>query len=109
VKNLCMLRGLIALAKTNRNLKCALFSLDLEKAFYRVNHQYLWKVLVGFGYLSDFINIIKSLYHHAGSKILINGFLTEKIMISRSDPCNQSQHICSHCKQSAHESIRLRR
>jgi exonuclease III len=84
VKNMCMLRGLIALAKTNRNVKCALFSLDLEKAFDRVNHQYLWKVLVRFGYPADFINIIKSLYHHAGSKILINGFLTEKIMISRS-------------------------
>jgi hypothetical protein len=38
VKNLCMLRGLIALAKTNRNVKCALFSLDLERAFDRVNH-----------------------------------------------------------------------
>jgi hypothetical protein len=85
VKNFCMLRGLIALAKTNRNVKCALFSLDLEKAFDRMNHQYLWKVLVRFGNPSDFINIIKSLYQHAGSKILINGFLTKKIMTSRSD------------------------
>jgi hypothetical protein len=85
VKNLCMLRGLIALAKTNRNFKCALFSLDLEKAFDRMNHQYLWKVLVRFDNPSDFINIIKSLYQHAGSKILINGFLTKKKMTSRSD------------------------
>jgi hypothetical protein len=83
-KNLCMLRGLIALAKTNRNFKCALFSLDLEKAFDRMNHQYLWRVLVRFGYPSGLINVIKSLYHHAGSKILIYGFFTEKIMLSRS-------------------------
>jgi Reverse transcriptase (RNA-dependent DNA polymerase) len=85
-KNLCMLRGLIALAKTNRNFKCALFSLDLEKAFHMMNHQYLWRVLVRFGYPSGLINVIKSLYHHAGagSKILIYGFFTEKIMLSHS-------------------------
>jgi hypothetical protein len=49
-----------------------------------VNNQYLWKVLVRFSSPSDFIKIIKSLYHHAGSKILINGFFTEKNMVSPS-------------------------
>jgi hypothetical protein len=49
-----------------------------------MNHQYLWKVLVRYGYSSVFVNIIKFFYQQTVSRIMINEFLTEKIMISRS-------------------------
>lgn len=44
------------------NLDCALISSDQEKAFDRVEHNYLWKTLAAFGFCQDFVEIIKMLY-----------------------------------------------
>jgi exonuclease III len=82
VSNVCTLRDLIVAAKTDRNLRCALLSLDFEKAFDRIRHQFLWKVLQKFGFSEQFIEILQWLYRGAGSKILVNGFMTRKIPIT---------------------------
>ena len=61
--------------------EAALLFLDQEKAFDRVNHSYLYKVLECFGFDSYFISWIKLLYSNASTRININGFLTEKIQL----------------------------
>ena len=57
---------------------------DLEKAFDRVEHQFLWAVLSKFGFGNNFINWIKLLYNNAYSCVKCNGFITDKIQIQRS-------------------------
>lgn len=52
-----------------------LISLDQEKAFDRVEHGYLWKTLQAFGFSSDFIGYVKSLYNDIESVLKVNGGL----------------------------------
>lgn len=39
-----------------------MISIDQEKAFDRIEHNYLWNVLKAFGFSSDFIAMIKMMY-----------------------------------------------
>uniref|UniRef100_A0A803J2T7 Reverse transcriptase domain-containing protein n=1 Tax=Xenopus tropicalis TaxID=8364 RepID=A0A803J2T7_XENTR len=65
----------------DRKQKLAILSLDFEKAFDRVSHEYLFKVLRKMA-LPDFIvNGIKVLYNSCFSQISINGFLTENVFL----------------------------
>lgn len=54
--------------------KGTILSLDNEKAYDRVEHDYLWKVLETFGVPGDFIDSVKSIYKGARSRIWVNGF-----------------------------------
>ena len=60
-----------------------LVSLDQEKAFDRVNHTFLFRLLAHFGFGPDFIKWIKTLYAGANMTIIINGYLTEQIELKR--------------------------
>ncbi len=42
---------------------CAVFSLDAEKAFDRLEWNYMWAVLQCFGFGEHFVSMIKTLYH----------------------------------------------
>ncbi len=44
------------------DLDLGLISLDQEKAFYRVEHAYLWRVLEAFGFGKKMIDYVKVLY-----------------------------------------------
>lgn len=59
-------------------------SLDFEKAFDRVEHEYLFEVLRSFGFGENFIKWIEILYKGALTKIKCNGFLTDCFKITRS-------------------------
>lgn len=59
-------------------------SLDLEKAFDRVEHEFLFDILKKIGFGENFIKWIKVLYKGAMSKIKCNGFLTNAFKITRS-------------------------
>lgn len=52
-----------------------IISLDLEKAFDRVEHDYLFELLEHFGFGNNFIRWIRVLYKGAISFIKCNGFL----------------------------------
>jgi len=56
----------------------------MNKAFVRVIHEFLWKILTKFGYPPQFVDLMKNLYKNAKSLILVNGFLTNQIPIKRS-------------------------
>ena len=59
--------------------------LDLTKAFDRVNHQYMFKVLDHIGIKCDFFEISKTIYKNISSQITVtvNRGSTEKIVIKR--------------------------
>jgi hypothetical protein len=61
-----------------------LVSLDAKKAFDSVDHTFIDKVLIKFGFCSEFRNIVKLLYNNICSRVLVNGHLTDEFPILRS-------------------------
>lgn len=59
-------------------------SLDLEKAFDRVEHEYLFRILQQFGFGDNFIKWLKILYKDSKSQVKCNGFITETFKLTRS-------------------------
>ena len=75
-------RDLIQLAE-DKNLDAAFIFLDQEKAFDRVNHEFLIKVMLTFNIGKNFINWIQKLYQNALSQVIINGHLTKSFKLAR--------------------------
>lgn len=59
-------------------------SLDLNKAFDRVDHKYLYRVLEKMGFGQRLIGWIKRMYNRAVSRVKINGVLTDTFRLERS-------------------------
>ena len=57
--------------------------LDMEKAFDRVEWNWLFKVLKGFNFGNRFISWLETLYKHAKCNIMTNGVQSEYFSISR--------------------------
>ncbi|KAI4876819.1 hypothetical protein NFI96_007221, partial [Prochilodus magdalenae] len=60
-----------------------LVSLDQEKAFDRVEHQYLWDTLEAFGFSPSFSAMVKVLYRDVESVLKINGGLSAPFKVER--------------------------
>lgn len=60
-----------------------LISLDQEKTFDRVEHQYLRQTLDAFGFSSSFINMIRVLYNDIESILKVNGGLSGPFKVQR--------------------------
>ena len=56
--------------------------IDQEKAYDRVSHVYLWKMMKAIGIPKEFIKMTRSLYGTAQIKATINGFQSEPITIA---------------------------
>ncbi len=80
--NIFLVRDFLDLSKS---LGCEniLISLDQEKAFDRVEHQYLWQTLDAFGFSSSFINMIRVLYSDIESILKVNGGLSAPFKVQR--------------------------
>ena len=61
----------------------AIIALDQEKAYDRIQHDYLWKVLEAFHIPAPFIRTVKALYSHAYTRVAINGVLSEPFRVTR--------------------------
>ncbi len=61
----------------------AIVALDQEKAYDRIDHGYLWRVLETFGLPETMIKLIQSLYEHAETSVMINGVLSKAYRIHR--------------------------
>ena len=48
-------------------------SLDQEKAYDKIDHEYLWKVLENYGFLQKLIKMIRGLYRTAETATMVNG------------------------------------
>ena len=77
-----MIRDLIDLANKEDDTLAFIF-LDQEKAFDRVNHNFLFKTIRAFGIGETFIDWIKLLYSNASAVLNINGFLSKPIPLNR--------------------------
>ena len=58
-------------------------ALDQEKAYNKIDHKYLWETLGKFGLPEQFINIIKSLYQNAETRVMINRVLSSPYKVVR--------------------------
>lgn len=82
VSNLTVLRDTLDyISRTNET--GILVSLDQEKAFDRVDRSFLLKVLRHFGFSPGFCNWIATLYNGAFMRVLVNGFLSDRIDLCR--------------------------
>src|SRR5271154_2086584 len=61
----------------------AIIALDQEKAYDKVSHDYLWKVLKKFELPNHFIRIIQSIYKTAETVIIINGEVSSSYKVTR--------------------------
>ena len=64
-------------------MEAAFIFLDQEKAFDRVNHGFLFKVMKAFNIGEEFVKWVKILYQNALAQVMINGHLTGKIKLNR--------------------------
>ncbi len=72
--NVSLIRDLIDVSKM-LDLDLGLISLDQEKAFDRIEHAYLWRVLEAFGFGKKMIDYVKVLYSDVQSILKVNGGL----------------------------------
>ena len=77
-----MLRDLVDFTENNDG-EAAFIFLDQEKAFDRVDHEFLFKTMETFGFGETFIGWIKTLYSNASTRVKVNGFLTNNIPLRR--------------------------
>jgi hypothetical protein len=76
------IRDLIDLANKEDDTAAFIF-LDQEKAFDRVNHDFLFKTMHSFGFGNNFIDWIRIIYSNASSVLHINGFFSDRILLKR--------------------------
>jgi len=54
-------------------------SLDQEKAYDKIDHEYLWDILKEYGFPIEFVNLIKAMYSKAKTSIMVNGVIPAPI------------------------------
>lgn len=74
--NIFLVRDVIEFSR-RIDKKFGLVFMDQEKAFDRVEHKYLWKVLKAFGFNLGFIRKIRVLYNDIESLLKVNGGLCQ--------------------------------
>ena len=67
-----------------KNTNYAMISLDQEKAFDRIAHDYMFKALAAYNISNYIINWIKILYKSPTAKLLINHTLSDPFLLTRS-------------------------
>jgi len=60
-----------------------LVMLDQEKAYDKILHPYLWKVLEKFDLPRHYIKTIQHLYHDTSTSVVINGIISEAYSVNR--------------------------
>lgn len=82
-QNIYEYRDVISTAEVCQ-IKCALVSLDFQKAFDRVNHQYLLKTMEVMGFPPRLMHIMQQVLSNSKAKIMVNGQLSPEIDIKTS-------------------------
>ncbi|KAJ4449543.1 hypothetical protein ANN_00944 [Periplaneta americana] len=83
IHNLSTIRDTVLHFEEHHDDKGALLSVDFNKAFDRVNHQYLQHIMKRFCIPDKMINIIKNMYS-TYPRVQVNGFFTQQIPIQSS-------------------------
>ncbi|KAK3560923.1 hypothetical protein QTP86_023114, partial [Hemibagrus guttatus] len=82
IDNVSLIRDILDVSRSLAG-DLGLISLDQEKAFDRVEHQYLWKTLEAFGLSPSLIAMMKVLYQDVESVLKINGGLSAPFKVQR--------------------------
>ncbi len=69
---------------------CAVFSLDAEKAFDRLEWNYIWAVLQCFGFGEHFISMIKTLYHSPAASVITGNIISPPIPFTAGNEAGMS-------------------
>ncbi|TWW54318.1 Transposon TX1 uncharacterized 149 kDa protein ORF 2, partial [Takifugu flavidus] len=80
--NVHLIRDVLEVSRS-LDVDTGLISLDQEKAFDRVEHQFLWKVMERFGFSPGFIAMIRVLYCDIASMLKFNGSLCAPFRVRR--------------------------
>ncbi len=62
---------------------CAVFSLDAEQAFDRLEWNYMWAVLQCFGFGEHFVSMIKTLYHSPAASVITGNIISPSFPLQR--------------------------
>ncbi|KAJ4430303.1 hypothetical protein ANN_22516 [Periplaneta americana] len=84
IHNLAAIRDTVLYFEEHHDDMGALLLVDFNKAFDRVNHLYLQRVMECFCIPDKIISVIKNIYRTAHSRIQVNGFFTQRIPIQAS-------------------------
>ena len=66
-----------------KGINRAIVILDQEKAYDKITHLYLWRILKKFAFPVEMINMIKSLYRDTPMSIMINGVISDPFIVAR--------------------------
>ena len=66
-----------------KEINGAIVALDQEKAYDKITHPYLWKILEKFKFPAEMIKTIQTLYTDAPTSIIINGVISDPFIVSR--------------------------
>ena len=80
--NLFLIRDTITLTKEKNNI-LYLLQIDKEKAFDKIDHDFLYKTMTKMRFSNTFVQFIKILYQNNISFIANNGFLSTPIRLER--------------------------
>lgn len=80
---LCEYRDIINLTWISKSSLSLVF-IDFDKAFDRVNHDFLIRTMQKMGFNNNFVNVIRKCISGTSSRIKINGQLTEAIPVRQS-------------------------
>ena len=81
--NCHLIRDIIEYAN-QKNINAILLSVDQEKAFDRVSHFYMLRVLDAFGLGQNFVKWISIIYSDITSSVIVNHFISDKFPVLRS-------------------------
>ena len=95
-QNIHLVRDLIELANRDDDTAAFIF-LDQEKAFDRVNHEFLFKTMRAFGIGDIFINAVRTIYSNAASILNINGFFLRQNNFTQGSKARMSLECPSVC------------
>ena len=82
IENLQLNREVMSYAKANKT-QAAVIALDQEKAFDRVDWNFLFKDLQRFGYGHEIIQRTKKVYQNIETQIKVNGHLSQAFLVKR--------------------------
>ena len=80
LNNLSLIRDTRKLTKEN-NAKLYILQIDQEKAFNKIDHNFLYKTMTLMGFSNTFVQFISILYNNNISSIINNGFLSNLIQL----------------------------
>lgn len=81
-ENVALLRDVVDFA-SEKDLPVAILSLDQEKAFDRVDSQFLFSTLSAMGFGPSFVAWVKLLYSSVRSTVFVNGYFSDPFFPSR--------------------------